>query len=46
MANPCMLWAGLPSASPPAEAVMPGIRGDTSDSPALGNHGQEPRAAG
>lgn len=46
MLNTCVLLAGLPSASPSAEAAMPEIRGDTSDSPALGNHGREPRAAG
>lgn len=47
MVNPCMLLPWLPSASPPAEAgILRGIRGDTSDSLALGNYGGEPRAAG
>ena len=45
MVNPCLLLAGLLSASPPAETVMPGIRGDTSDSAAPGNYGGESKTA-
>lgn len=47
MVNPCLLLTGLLLASPPAKAVMlRGIRGETSDSPTLGNDGKKPRAAG